>query len=327
MPLGITLPFGAPLAQHRPVVERLVGAGYTDLWTAETARTDAFTPLVAAATWSPEARLGTAIASVFGRGPGALAMAIAGLCELAPGRVAVGLGSSSAAMVEGWNDRAFDRPASRTIDTVRFLRRALAGEKVSDAFDTFSVKGFTLERPPSEPPPLLLAALRPRLLEAAGADADGVILNWLSAGDVRTVTPIVHDAAGGAPREVVARIFVCPSTDTDAVRAAARRLIAGYLTVPVYADYQRWLGRGDALGELWERWSAGDRKEAAASVPDAVVDDLIGHGDADACAAFVAGYAEAGVTTPVVKVLELVDGLDAVEAAASIAEAMARRAA
>lgn len=326
MTLGITLPFGAPLARHRPIVERLVGTGYTDLWTAETARTDAFTPLVAAAGWHDGPRLGTAITSVFARGPGALAMTIAGLCELAPARVAVGLGASSAGMVEGWHDRAFERPASRTIDTIRFLRRALAGEKVSDTFDTFSVKGFALERPPVEPPPLLVAALRPRMLRAAGAEADGVVLNWLSSGDVGRVVPVVEGAAGGARREIVARIFVCPSSDADAVRAAARRLIAGYLTVPVYADYHRWLGRGDALGELWERWAAGDRKGAASAVPDAVVDELIGHGDADSCAAFVAAYADAGVTTPVVKVLELVEGIDAVDAAAGVAEAMARRA-
>ena len=45
-------------------------------------------------------------------------------------------------------------------DTIRFLRAALAGEKVTEQYETFSVNGFRSEIVPSEPPPILVAALR-----------------------------------------------------------------------------------------------------------------------------------------------------------------------
>ena len=83
------------------------------------------------------------------------------------------------------------------------------------------------------------------MLRLAGREGDGAIINWLSADDVRTVAPVVHGQGEG--KEIVARIFVCPSTDTERVRAEARRAITAYLNVPVYAEFHRWLGRGANL--------------------------------------------------------------------------------
>ena len=62
-----------------------------------------------------------------------------------------------------------------------------------------------------------------------------------------TIAKVVNEAAGGADREIVARIFVCPSENADVVRAAAKFAVAAYLNVPVYAEFHRWLGRGEQL--------------------------------------------------------------------------------
>ena len=70
---GMTFPFpGVTLSDHRDWLRQLVDLGYSDLWTAEVAGADAFTPLAAAAGWVPEMRLGTGIASIFSRGPALL---------------------------------------------------------------------------------------------------------------------------------------------------------------------------------------------------------------------------------------------------------------
>ena len=83
-------------------------------------------------------------------------------------------------------------------------------------------------------------------------------------------------------RELVARIFVCPSENAERVRAGARMVIAAYLNVPVYAEFHRWLGRGPQLQPMWDAWAAGDRKAATAAIPDSVVDDLVVHGSVGA---------------------------------------------
>jgi probable F420-dependent oxidoreductase len=294
---GITIPFdGVPLHEQRELIRSLPDLGYTDVWSAETDGADAFTPLALASQWAPTLRLGTAIVPVFTRGPATLASCAATLAAAAPGRFALGIGSSSNVIVERWNGITFAAPYARVRDSLRFLRAAFAGEKVSARYETFAVDGFRLSLLPDPPPALLVAALRPGMLRLAGREGDGAIINWLSAGDVPTVAPYV--AEGGPGKELVARIFVVPSTDADAVRARAKMLLAAYLNVPVYRAFHEWLGR-DELAPMWSAWEAGDRKAAVAAVPDRVVDELVVHGPPELCREHIQRYVDAGVTTPV----------------------------
>ncbi|MGH9068938.1 MAG: LLM class F420-dependent oxidoreductase [Acidimicrobiales bacterium] len=299
MRYGMTIPFDhVPLHEQREWIAELAELGYTDVWSSEAGGTDAFTPLALASAWAPGLRLGTAIVPAFTRGPALLAMSAGALAEAAPGRFCLGVGTSSDVIVESWNGLSFAEPYRRTRDTLRFLRAALAGEKVTADYDTFSVRGFRMGRPPEVVPPLLVAALRPGMLRLAGREGDGAIINWLSADDVTKVVPEV-----GEGREIVARIFVCPSEDTDEVRRQGRRTVAAYLNVEVYAAFHRWLGRGPALEAMWRAWQAGDRYGAAAAIPDQVVDELIVHGSPADCRAQVQRYVDNGVTTPVLALL------------------------
>lgn len=294
---GMTVPLdGVPLHQHGEWYREMVDLGYTDFWSSEGVGADGFTPLALAAAWAPTARVGVAIVPAFLRGPGLLAMSVASLAEAAPGRFVMGIGASSDVIVERWNDIPFEKPYQRTRDTLRFLRRALANERVDEAYETFRVRGFRLARPLEASPPILVAALRQGMLRLAGREGDGAILNWLSAEDVKQVVPYVHE--GGADREIVARIFVCPTSDRNVARAVGRRAIAAYLNVPVYAAFHEWLGRGAELRGMWDAWRAGDRKGALEAIPERVVDELIVHGPPEECRAHVQRYVENGVHTP-----------------------------
>jgi probable F420-dependent oxidoreductase len=312
---GMTIPFdNVPLAEHREWFEELAELGYTDVWSSEADGTDAFAPLALAAAWTPTLRLGTAIVPAFTRGPALLAQSTAALAEAAPGRFVLGVGTSSDVIVGRWNGLEFTQPYQRTRDVVRFLRRALSGEKVDEAYETFTVKGFRLGRPPAVVPPILVAALRPGMLRMAGREADGAILNWLGAEDVPRVVAEV-----GPGKEVAARIFVCPSEDAEAVRAVGRRMVAAYLNVGVYAAFHEWLGRGPQLQGMWEAWKAGDRKAALAAIPDEVVDALVLHGSPDEVRAHVQRYVDGGVTTPVLAVIPV--GVDLRQAVRDLAPA------
>ena len=291
---GITFPFdGIPLLEQRELVRELVDLGYTDLWSAESGGYDAFIPLAVAAQWAPELRLGTAIVPAYTRGAHTLASTVASMCQAAPGRFALGLGTSSNVIVERWNGMTFDKPYQRVRDTIRFLRAALTGEKVTEEYETFAVNGFRLGIPVPEQPPILVAALRQGMLRLAGREGDGAIVNWLSADDVKTVAPHV-----GPDKEIAARIFVLPSDDAGLVYAVGKRAIASYLTVPVYAAFHEWLGRGDQLADLWRLWAEGDRKAAAAAIPDEVVDQLLVWGKPEQCREHIQRYIDNGVTTP-----------------------------
>jgi probable F420-dependent oxidoreductase len=300
---GMTVPLPGPLHTHKDKLSELADMGYTDIWSAEADGADAFTPLAMAAAWEPRLRLGTAIVPAFTRSPALFAQSVASLADAAPGRFAIGIGSSSNVIVERWNGVPFEEPYKKVRDVVRFLNDSLSGEKVTKEYDTFKVDGFRLGIKPEVKPQILVAALREGMLRLAAREADGTIINWLSAEDVTRVAEVVHTAAEGTPKEIVARIFVCPSTNTDTVRAAARYAIAAYLNVPVYADFHAWLGRGDLLKGMWDNWKAGDRKAALAAIPDEVVDALIVHGSPEYCRDRIRQYFDNGVTTSTLAIM------------------------
>ena len=307
---GITVPLPGHLSDQREWLSEVADLGYSDIWSAETDGADAFTPLALAAAWEPRLRLGTAIVPAYTRTAPLIAQSVAALADAAPGRFAIGIGSSSNVIVEKWNGVPFVEPYKRVRDVVRFLHDAFTFEKVTKQYDTFKVDGFRMSIRPRVKPTILVAALREGMLRLGAREADGVIINWLSPDDVRKVVGVVNDAAEGAEREVVARIFVCPSENADVVRAGARFAIAAYMNVPVYAEFHRWMGRGPLMQGMWDAWQAGDRKAALAAIPDEVVDDLVVHGSPAQCRARIDQYFANGVTTSSISILPLDPELD-----------------
>jgi len=304
----MTIPFdGIPLSEQRDWIVELEDLGYTDVWSSEANGADAFTPLALASVWAPSLRLGSAIVPAYTRGPALLAQSVATLADAAPGRVAFGIGTSSNVIVEGWNGIPFEEPYRQVRDMVRFLRSAMDGEKMTGRFGRSEIKGFRLGIRPAQQPAILIAALREGMLRLAGREGDGAIINWLSAQDVSTVAPIVQEAAAGAAdpgaREVVARIFVAPSTDRETVLGMGRFAIAAYLNVPVYAAFHEWLGRGEQLADMWRLWGEGDRQGALAAIPESLVDELIVSGSPEQCREHIERYVANGVTTPALALL------------------------
>jgi len=303
---GLTLPLpGISLADHKEHVVRAEAAGYTDLWTGETAGPDGFTPLALSAAWTERARLGTGIVGVFQRGPALLAQEAAALAGASRGRFALGLGSSSDRIVEGWNDIPFEKPLSKVRETLDFLQTALAGERTST--------GFKLESPPEEPVPIVLAALRGKMLELAVERAQGAFTNFLPLGGLPKVTAQLQDAPPDF--ELLCRFFCIPG-EREQVEPLARFMFASYITVPVYEAFFRWLGYGDQIDPMIAAWESGDRQAAAAAAPWKLIEDMFIFGTPpemkERLEAFVAGGITLPILTPITtpdRLGEMIEGL------------------
>lgn len=306
---GITFPLqGLPLTAHKDILQEAENIGYTDAWTAEVDGGDAFVPIAAAAGWTRNLRFGTAVANIYTRTPTLLAMSASAAAEAAPGRFALGLGSSSPAIVERWNGVQLERPLQRMREIITFLRQVLTGQKTTADAETFKASGVRLTRTHAGVPPIFVGALRERMLKLAGELGDGVILNWLSPGDVAKVVPVVKEAAKAAGKdpgsyEVAARIFVIPTEDENVVGMLGRFIIAAYLTTPVYYPFHEWLGRGELLRPMMEAWKAGERQDALSLVPDEVIQDILVYGDRKQIVDKVQAYVENGVTAPVMAII------------------------
>ncbi len=300
--LSIEVP-GLGLADHEPVVRAAEAAGYTDVWSEETAGHDAFTPLAVAAGWTDRMRLGTGVVNAFTRGPAVLAQHCAALQEASGGRFILGIGSSSNVIVERWNGIPFEKPRTRVRETVEFLRAALAGERAGAG-------RFKLEKLPPEPVPIYIAARRERMLQTAGELGDGAFLNYTPLSGLPTVLGEIRkgeEAAGKEPgsTDVMCRFF-CIQGDPEQGLGLARWMFAAYATVPVYENFFRWLGHGDAIDPMVEAWRAKDRQKALELVPTDLVQDIFVLGDADAQRARLQQYVDGGVNVPMVLPIPIV---------------------
>jgi len=287
---GLTLPlFGLPLPEHADHLRNAEAAGYTDLWSGETQGPDGFTPLALAACWTEHARLGTGVVGVMTRGPALLAQQSAALADASDGRFALGIGASSDRIVEGWNRMPFERPLSRMAETIDFLRHVLDGGRAEG--------GFKLERSPGERVPIIVAALRGKMLALAVEKGDGAFTNFLPLAGL----PQVVAGIAGAPQgfELLCRFFCLPG-EREEVEPLARFMFASYVTVPVYEKFFRWLGYGEQIDEMVVAWNARDRERAQAAAPWELIADTFIFGSPEEMRQRLQGYVNGGITLPVI---------------------------
>lgn len=287
---GLTLPLtGLPLSQHRELITRAEKLGYTDLWSSETAGPDAFSPLAMAAAVTETIRLGTGIAGIFQRGPALLAQEAAALADISDGRFVLGLGTSSDRIVEGWNGIPFKRPYTRMRETLDLIRPVLNGER--------NANGFKLESPPRDRVPIVLAALRGRMLRLAAEVADGAFTNFLPLSGVPQVRAELGETATGF--ELLCRFFCVPGPREKA-EPLARSMFAAYITVPVYSAFFEWLGHGEAIAEMREAWEARDRDRAIAAAPWELIEQTFVLGSPAEMKERLTAFRSAGITTPII---------------------------
>ena len=267
-------------------MRRIDESGYDSVWSAESTEFDGFTPLVVAAENSTRLRLATGIVNVYTRGPALLAQTAAAVADVSNGRFVLGLGASSNVIVEQWNGVPFRRPLAKVEETVEYLRTVLAGER--------GTGGFKLPSPPDQPVPIVLAALRDRMLGLAARIADGAFTNFLPLSRAAKVV----DAFAKPEKELACRFFSIHGPEDEAL-ATAKRIFVAYATVPVYAEFFRWLGFGGEIDPVVEAWNAGDRKRALELAPEALVREVFLLGPVETQRERLEEFESAGITTAV----------------------------
>lgn len=288
---GLTLPLPmTPLRASEDAVRRAEAAGFTDLWSGETNGPDGFTPLAVASQWTESARLGTGVVGVMQRGRALLAQEAAALADASGGRFALGIGASSDRIIEGWNGMPFERPRSKVSETIDFLRAALAGERADG--------GFKLEAAPSERIPIIVAALRGKMLELAVEKGDGAMTNFLPLSGLPQVARQLEEAGASDDFELLCRFFCIPG-EREQVEPIARFMFSSYITVPVYEKFYRWLGHGEKIDAMVDAWKAKDRQKAAAEAPWDLIEDMFIFGTPDQMKERLRAFVDGGITLPI----------------------------
>ncbi|MDQ3878596.1 MAG: LLM class F420-dependent oxidoreductase [Actinomycetota bacterium] len=283
--------------------------GYTDAWSAEVNGADGFAIASAVGVATEALRIGSAIIPVYTRPPALIAMGAATAQSASDGRFCLGLGASSAVIVDQWMGGAFERPVTRMRETVQAVRSALSGGKVSIDGKTVRVHGFRLEAAPASAVPIYIAALGPQMRRLAVEEAQGIALFLATEEGVR----LTREAA--PELELIQRIFCFVDQDPDQVRDACRWLFAPYLAVPGYSRFIAEQGFGEEAEAARTAWGSGDRKAAVAALSDRLVDALAISGSAERCKERLSALRDAGLDTPIVALLNISMDKHAIEKA------------
>jgi len=116
-----------------------------------------------------------------------LAIAAAWLQALAPDQeILLGVGVSSPVVAADWHGAGYPaRPLARMREFIAVLRQCLSGGPVTFAGEYYQVRGFRLGVELGDRrPQIIVGALGEQMLRLAGAEADGVLLNYLPASHV-----------------------------------------------------------------------------------------------------------------------------------------------
>ena len=317
---------GLQLGYHDPVsavaladeAERL---GFDSVWTSEAWGADAVTPLAWIAARTERIGLGTAIMQMPARTPAATAMAVATLDHLSGGRVRLGLGTSGPQVVEGWHGQAWGKPLAKTREYVEIVRTALARQTVEHHGEHYDIPysgadatglGKPLKmilRPLRNEVPIYLAAIGPRNVALAGEIADGWLPIFFSPERFAEVhAPNLAEgfaARGGRPDgfDVAPLVPVVLADDHEAARDFLKPMLALYVGgmgargANFYNRLACRYGFEAEAAEIQELYLGGRKNDAAAAVPDALVDEVALVGDRALIADRLEAWRASGATT------------------------------
>lgn len=302
--IAVTLPMGPAVQDSIDLVRWAEAHGFDDAWFSDAMAPDSLTLAAAVAQHATRLRIGVAVTPVYSRTPAVLAATANVLGQLLPGRFVLGLGSSSQAIVERFNGVPLEKPLTRVKETAQIVRAMLAGEKSDFNLTTLRSHGYR-QQPMAHPPPIYLAALRPKMIEMAAEHGDGVVFNlWPQKALPRMMEHVAIGARRAGKRvedvEIVNRSLVMVTDDRAAARNRFREQYAPYYANPVYNEFLKWAGYKDEAEGVAAGWAARDRALSTGALTDEIADAVAIIGTAEEVRAQVRANAAAGIDTTII---------------------------
>jgi F420-dependent oxidoreductase-like protein len=287
--------------------------GYDSAWAAEAWGTDAATVLAWLAATTTTLKVGSAIFQIPARTPTATAMTAATLDLMSDGRVLLGLGVSGPQVVEGWHGQPWGKPVAKMREYVEIIRAVLRRETIVHDGEHYAIPysgpngtglGKPLKlmaRPLRAEIPIYLAVFKRRSVELAAEIADGWLPIFFSPERARQTFPAPF--ARGDGFDIAPAVPAVVADDVDSARDALRPYYALYVGgmgargKNFYNDLAASYGFEAEAQQIQDLFLDGRQRDAAAAVPDALVDELALVGPADRIRDRLDAWKESGATT------------------------------
>jgi F420-dependent oxidoreductase-like protein len=321
MQLGATIGLrGNDPAAFAAQARALEAAGVGYLWVGEAYTSDAVSTLGFLAAVTERAQIGSSILPIYSRTPTLIAMTAVGIDKLSGGRFVLGLGASGPQVIEGFHGVPYDRPLGRTREIIDICHQVWRRDRLEHAGDSYRIplpdgQGTGLgkalkimDHPLRNRIPIHVASLGPRNVAMTAELCEG----WLPlhfwpdrAADIwggPLAEGLAKRPADMAPLDIVAGGPLAIGDDVDHLRELARPMLALYFGGMgargrnYYNDVLRGYGFERVADEIQDAYLSGNKKEAAAMVPQELIDGMSLVGDEGFVKDRLAAYQAAGVT-------------------------------
>ena len=322
MKLGLNIGYsGSTIEGVLPLVEHADRVGIDSVWAAEAYGSDAVTVLSYLAARTERIKLGSGILQMPARTPANTAMTAMTLDALSGGRLLLGLGLSGPQVVEGWHGVAYGKPLGRTREYVEIVRRAIAreaplefeGDHYQIPYRGEDATGLgkplkSILHPVRSEIPIYLAAIGPKNVALTAEIADGWLPIFYSPEREKIFLEHLDAGFANAGRaaedfDIAASVMVAAGDDVGACRDQLRPFLALYIGGMgargrnFYNDLATRYGFGAAAATIQDLYLDGKKDDAAAAVPDELVDEVALVGPLDRIVDRLAAWKESRVGT------------------------------
>ena len=320
MKLGLLLGYsGGTMDLAIDTAKEAEAMGFDSVWTAEAYGSDAVTPAAWVLAQTTKIKAGTAIMQLPARSPAMTAMTAMTLNALSGGRFILGLGPSGPQVAEGWHGVPYGKPMTKMKEYIEIIRLILARE------DRLNYQGEEYQVPNTGPGttglgkplksilhgdptmPIYTAAITPAGLRTAAEVADGVFPIWMNPERYDVLADNLNEGFAKAGNskdlnnfDVAPFVQVAMGDDVEACRNMVKPGMALYIggmgarSKNFYNDYAKRLGYEDAAVKIQDLFLDGKKEEAAAAVPDQLVDDVALVGPKERIVDRLAAWKDAG---------------------------------
>lgn len=323
MKISMPLDYSGGFKASTERVVELEKAGLDLVWVAEAYGFDAPSLMGYIAAQTTTVEIAAGILPIYTRTPTLIAQTAAGIDALSDGRCVLGLGASGPQVIEGWHGVPYDAPLGRTREIIEICRKVWAREDrleyhgryysmpLADGQGTGLGKPLKIITHPVRPRiPVWVASLGHKNVALTAEVADGWLPTlflperakdvWgddLAAGNARRAADLgpLQIAAGGI-------LAIGEGEDVRNLRELMRPMVALYVGgmgakgKNFYNSVVQRYGYEAEAAEIQDLYLAGHKKEAAAKIPDVLLDSMSLCGPKSYVAERLAAYAEAGVT-------------------------------
>jgi F420-dependent oxidoreductase-like protein len=320
MKLGATVGMRTDPAAFAAHAKRLEASGVDYLWCGEAYTSDAVSSMGFLAAVTERAQIGSSILPIYSRTPTLIAMTAVGLDKLSGGRFVLGLGASGPQVIEGFHGVPYDRPLGRTREIIDVCHQVWRRDRLEHDGDSYHIplpegQGTGLgkalkimDHPVRDRIPIHVASLGPKNVSMTAELCEGwlPLHFWPDRADQiwgqALAEGLAKRPADMASLDIVAGGPLAIGDDVEHLRELARPMLALYFGgmgakgKNYYNDVLRGYGFEQVADEIQDAYLSGDRKGAAAMVPQELIDGMSLVGDEGFVKDRIAAYKAAGVT-------------------------------